>query len=193
MSHEEQFSELLKEIETIHNSKKADYSELENRFSNFEYSDYVAKPFPDKYKSFAVLIGTKLARLAVLLKAEEKGVKPNNESIDDTMKDLPTYTVIMWHYYRHLRRLAESNLVTHTHKATISEVLSLQYPNIEGDQRKNDDSSVHSRKRSNRNSSNGNRRSSRISRGPKGGNTSRSKRKRGGRTVAGIRIRVRRS
>jgi len=95
----DKFKELLSKINTIHNIKKADYSETENRFSNFEYSDFVARPFPNNHKSFAVLVGTKLARIAVLLTKEIKNTSPKNESLSDSFMDLATYCVIWWHFY----------------------------------------------------------------------------------------------
>lgn len=91
------FTKLLDEIRSIHDLKKQDYSDPNDRFSNFTYSDYLARPFPDSHKSFAVLVGTKLARIAVLLTSS---ASPNNESLDDSFKDLATYCVIWWHYYR---------------------------------------------------------------------------------------------
>ena len=72
-------------------SKGEDYTEdkEDNQFQNFERSNLIASWFKkDEDKSFAVLIGTKLARLAALLNSDKA---PNNESILDTFIDGSNY------------------------------------------------------------------------------------------------------
>lgn len=90
------FEEILKRSIEIHLKKRADYTSGTNHFENFERSNEVAEWFPPEYKSFAVLIGTKLARLASLL---TKKTEPNNESIDDSFLDLVTYAGLMYSFY----------------------------------------------------------------------------------------------
>lgn len=72
-------------------SKGQDYCEDReaNQYQNFERANIVASWFThDEDKSFAVLIGTKLARLASLLNGNKR---PNNESILDTFIDGANY------------------------------------------------------------------------------------------------------
>lgn len=84
-------------MKLIHEKKNADYASNDNPFENFERSGNLAEWFNDPIdKSFVILIGTKLARLATLLNKDEV---PNNESIDDSFLDLATY-VVLWKSYR---------------------------------------------------------------------------------------------
>lgn len=56
---------------------------------NFKRSAEIASWFKnDRDKSYAVLIGTKLARLGSLLSKDDK---PNNESIEDNFSDIINY------------------------------------------------------------------------------------------------------
>ena len=93
------FLDLLEKSKAIHLKKSQDYTTNpnENPHENFERANIIASWFPDEYKSFAVLIGTKLARLAALLSS---GRAPNNESIDDTFLDQLTYTGLMYAFYK---------------------------------------------------------------------------------------------
>jgi hypothetical protein len=72
-------------------SKRQDYttnSKVDNH-ENFKRSAEIASWFKhDKDKSYAILIGTKLARLGALLSS---GAEPNNESIEDSFVDLINY------------------------------------------------------------------------------------------------------
>lgn len=80
----------------ISNKKRQDYTSSGTKFENFERSSSLAKWFAkDEHKSFAVLIGTKLARLGALLGNEKS---PNFESIDDTFLDLVTYCALFAEY-----------------------------------------------------------------------------------------------
>lgn len=80
--------ELLKQMQDIHEKKNADYAS-KSFFENFKRSAELASWFSDPVdRSFATLVGTKLARLATLLST---GRAPNNESLDDTFLDLTVY------------------------------------------------------------------------------------------------------
>jgi hypothetical protein len=76
--------------------KAGDYTDNVDYHSNFKYSNAVAEPFPSQYKSYAVLIGTKLARLSQLL---QEGREVNNESIEDSFLDLINYCALMAERY----------------------------------------------------------------------------------------------
>lgn len=77
-------------------SKGHDYSQERDGHSNFKYSSFIAEAFPVKYKSYAVLIGTKLARISTLLQKKEA----KNESIEDSFIDLINYVALMYERYR---------------------------------------------------------------------------------------------
>jgi hypothetical protein len=84
------FDSLLKKMSEIHDKKNSDYANDSNPYSNFEFaSSFSQVPL---YKVYLVLIGVKVARLHELL---GKDKQPKNESIDDTLLDLATYTAIM--------------------------------------------------------------------------------------------------
>lgn len=88
--------EMLRKLHEIHNSKNDDYASSDP-YENFIRSAQVAEWFnDDRDKPYAVLIATKLARLATLL---SKDGPPNNESIEDTFDDLALYS-ILWATYR---------------------------------------------------------------------------------------------
>ena len=90
------FVELLKQMEEIHARKNHDYSSI-GFYQNFERSATLLSWFRnDMDKTFASLVGTKLARLATLLDNTEA---PLNESIDDSFLDLCTYCGLWasWH------------------------------------------------------------------------------------------------
>jgi len=91
------FNALLAEMAALHDSKNADYAQSGNPFSNFEQSAQVAAGFSGADAVFATLIGVKLARLRELLST---GKTPNNESIDDTRKDLAMYATLWCAYAR---------------------------------------------------------------------------------------------
>lgn len=70
-------------------NKRADYTSGIDNHQNFKRSEELQSWFVDDIdKPYVVLIGTKLARLASLL---EQGRVPNNESIEDSFKDLINY------------------------------------------------------------------------------------------------------
>lgn len=93
------FMELLKRAEEIHIKKNQDYTSnpTENPYENFDRANAIAIWFPDNFKSFAILIGTKLARIAALLSSKRR---PNNESIDDSFLDLVVYCILMYCYWK---------------------------------------------------------------------------------------------
>lgn len=91
-----EFTETLRMMKDIHESKNADYSTEDNPLQNFDVSSILVSFFKNpKDQVFASIIGIKLGRLAVLL----SGKTPNNESINDTFIDLANY-VILWKCYR---------------------------------------------------------------------------------------------
>lgn len=91
--------EILERSKVIHIKKREDYATnpTANPFENFDRSNEIALWFPDSYKSFAVLIATKLARLASLLVS---GRTPNNEGIEDTFLDLVTYCALFYAFWK---------------------------------------------------------------------------------------------
>lgn len=102
---------LLDKIRTIHEKKNSDYAAVNSPFENFERSAKLSSWFnSDADKSFVVLIGTKLARLATLL--NDKNKKPNNESIDDSFLDLATYC-ILWGAYHQNKQIIERSSSAH--------------------------------------------------------------------------------
>lgn len=91
------FMDLLQRMAEIHTKKKADYATAANPFDNFERSGEIASWFTDPTdKAFAILVGTKLARLGNLLNEDKE---PQNESVDDSFLDLCTYCAL-WASYR---------------------------------------------------------------------------------------------
>lgn len=95
MAHSPKFEMLLDEMRELHARKNHDYARDENPFSNFEFAAQVAEGFTGTDAVFAALIGIKLARLKELT---SKGKRPNNESIDDTRRDLAMYAAL-WAAY----------------------------------------------------------------------------------------------
>ena len=75
-------------MQEIVESKAHDYAKDDNVFSNFEFAADVAGVTVEQ--EFAVMIGTKVARLRELLGNKT----PNNESIDDTLLDLANYAAL---------------------------------------------------------------------------------------------------
>lgn len=90
------FNDLMDSIKELHDKKNHDYASENNPYSNFEFASLLIREFTDPVdQSFACLIGVKLARLGQLLSGKE----PNNESVEDTMRDLTTYCGI-WAAWR---------------------------------------------------------------------------------------------
>lgn len=95
-----EFKKLLTAAAEIHDRKNHDYAQKDNPFSNFERASIIASWFNHPvHKSFAMLIGVKLARAAELL----NGKTPKNESIDDTMLDCFVYNGLFASYIKERR------------------------------------------------------------------------------------------
>lgn len=91
------FAALLEQMLALHDKKNADYAKDDNPYSNFEYAGKLAAEFSDPTdRAFVTLIGVKLARLAQLLGASKLA---QNESADDSLIDLATYTAL-WASWR---------------------------------------------------------------------------------------------
>lgn len=76
-------------IKELHEKKNHDYASDNDPYSNFEYAASLLVGFTDPVDQvFVAIIGIKLARLGQLL---GQGKEPNNESVEDTMRDLTTY------------------------------------------------------------------------------------------------------
>lgn len=83
--------EIFKKCQKITLSKRHDYTSSVDNHENFKRSAEVSSWFKNEQdKPYAVLIGTKLARLGSLLDSKE----PNHESIDDTFLDLINYCAL---------------------------------------------------------------------------------------------------
>jgi len=87
--------QILKECNEVMKVKSVDYT-THSRHENFERMTEVMSWFKsEKDKPFVGFIACKIARLASLLDRHE----PNNESINDSFKDLINYC-ILWANYR---------------------------------------------------------------------------------------------
>jgi hypothetical protein len=91
MARSPKFLMLLDEMKALHDRKNGDYAKDGDPFSNFREAAEVARGFTGTDAVFASLIGIKLARLRELLSS---GKTPNNESIDDTRRDLAMYAAL---------------------------------------------------------------------------------------------------
>ena len=81
--------ELLTKGIDLMKRKAADYTAGDDRYENFKRSAEISSWFVrDIDKVFAVLIATKLVRLASLLGRDKT---PNNEAIEDTFQDFVNY------------------------------------------------------------------------------------------------------
>lgn len=82
---------ILSRLGFIYDKKNEDYASA-HPDENFMRSELIQSWFKnDIDKPYAVLIGTKLARLATLL---SKDGPPNNESIEDSFDDLAMYSIL---------------------------------------------------------------------------------------------------
>ena len=116
------FEQTLKQVYDLHKKKSHDYAGKSNPYSNFTRSASLMEWFENSTdKAFVNLIGTKLARLAVLLSSKEA---PLNESIEDSFNDLVTYT-ILWKCFklessisveRFKERLIHADMIADTEK-----------------------------------------------------------------------------
>ena len=99
MGRNKTFNNLMDSIKELHDKKNHDYANEDNPYSNFEFASLLIREFTNPVdQSFACLIGIKLARLGQLLSGKE----PNNESVEDTMRDLTTYCGIWAAYMKDL-------------------------------------------------------------------------------------------
>jgi hypothetical protein len=88
---------LLDALADLHDRKSHDYAQADNPYSNFQYAAAVSEPFADSVdRVFVTQLAIKLARLAELTAA---GKTPNNESVQDTRRDLANYALIWASYY----------------------------------------------------------------------------------------------
>jgi hypothetical protein len=83
------FYEMLRRMRETHDRKQHDYAAEGNPFSNFEDAARVANVSVDEV--FAVLIGTKLARINELVRSNKQ---PKNESLLDSYLDLAVYAAL---------------------------------------------------------------------------------------------------
>lgn len=86
---QEHFQSFTQMQETILLAKGDDYS-TEDRLSNFKHVAAITNLTPEIVS--LVQIGTKIARLGVLLQSENN---PKNESINDSVIDLANYTFLL--------------------------------------------------------------------------------------------------
>lgn len=93
------FDMALVKIKELHDRKKEDYSDPNNRYSNFQLaSKFSGVPTT---KVFEILLGVKQARLMELL---SRMVKPKNEPIEDTLLDRAVYAILAYCYYMEYER-----------------------------------------------------------------------------------------
>lgn len=118
MANNPAFSALLDEMRELHFAKNHDYAQDGNPYSNFCQAAEVAAGFSGIDAVFATMIGVKLARLRELTSA---GKTPNNESIDDTRKDLAMYATLWASYYRHVPDSKTSNVHDIVNRPTYDE------------------------------------------------------------------------
>lgn len=101
------YNNIPKECLEVLNRKSYDYSSKDNRYSNFEISnkwaenclnfinDEPVKIGLDNKISFAILLGTKVARLKELLLSNKE---PKNEAIEDSIIDFMNYRLLLEGY-----------------------------------------------------------------------------------------------
>lgn len=87
---EQYFEKMVSEMRSMLFKKGNDYSTNFDRLSNFKLAGSICGLTPEL--NALSLIATKVARLGVLLKSE---LKPNNESIQDSILDLANYSVLL--------------------------------------------------------------------------------------------------
>jgi hypothetical protein len=91
------FSNLLKEIQTLHDRKKADYTKKGDRFSNFRLAAHFSGI--ETFQSIENLIGVKQARLLELRDPGQETRPVNNEPIRDSLIDRAVYSILAVLYY----------------------------------------------------------------------------------------------
>ncbi len=107
--------ELMDKAKSLLSSKGEDYTKdpTVNQFENFDKVAIVASWFEnDIDKPYAVLVATKLVRLATLL----NGKSPKNESILDSFLDLINYAAL-WGAKRAKKTVAELEKILNEEEA----------------------------------------------------------------------------
>jgi hypothetical protein len=102
------FYKLLDEMGEIHNRKSHDYASNDNPYGNYHFAGHVSSLFAHSFQDagFAGRIAEKIYRLANL----ESGKKtPQNESVEDTERDIATI-VTLWMADRRDRRLEQNQI-----------------------------------------------------------------------------------
>ena len=84
----------LKDLGEVLSKKNSDYKVTGSEFSNFTYAADVAGITPRE--AMLTQIGIKLGRLKGLIQSSKD---PNWESIEDTVKDLAGYAIILYAYH----------------------------------------------------------------------------------------------
>lgn len=97
-----EFYHLLDEMSELHDKKSHDYASNENPYGNYHFAGVVANLFAHSSEDagFVGRIAEKIYRLANL---EKSGKIPNNESVEDTERDICVITVL-WMASRRERR-----------------------------------------------------------------------------------------
>ncbi len=113
------FYEMLNEMAEIHDIKSHDYASDKNPYGNYHFAGRLAVLFAhcEQDAGFVGRLGEKLYRLANLESSEKV---PQNESIEDTERDLCTI-MVLWMSDRRDRRKAK-NPTTPMLPGTITEV-----------------------------------------------------------------------
>ena len=90
------FDRALEELKALHDAKAADYSTVQDPYSNFRLSG--EQVGISAGSACEVLIATKQARLRELLSVD-RARPPKNESVRDTLRDRAVYAILalnMW-------------------------------------------------------------------------------------------------
>ncbi len=99
------FYDLLAEMASIHDKKSHDYASNDNPYGNYHFAGELSKLFNNpKDSGFIGRLGEKLYRLANL---ENRYLTPNNESIEDTERDIVVITALWISDRRDRRKSAE--------------------------------------------------------------------------------------
>lgn len=104
-------------LKNLHRSKNDDYAGDKGPFFNFEFAEYVGAIFKGtRDRVYAIMIGIKLARLAIVMYKTA-----NHESVEDTFNDLINYACIWKADYMDrnkpsIRSLTEASTIRETAK-----------------------------------------------------------------------------
>lgn len=87
------FYDLLQEMGDTHDKKSHDYANNDNPYGNYHFAGQVASIFAHSPNDmgFAGRIAEKMYRIANL---EKSGKTPNNESVEDTERDIAVITTL---------------------------------------------------------------------------------------------------